>query len=108
MRRVVPSKRRFSSTTEGIPFRIRELTSQIRDLPVASDEPGNPAKKGDMVITPGGARRGDLVHRVGPGQAVRMGESGSAVVGHQGRNAMAGNRVLPPRGFLPPPLVHPV
>jgi|SRR5712691_1041102 len=41
---------------------------------------GSPHGKDDMVVTPGGPRRRDQVHRVGPGETVRRNADGTYTV----------------------------
>jgi antitoxin (DNA-binding transcriptional repressor) of toxin-antitoxin stability system len=95
-----------------------------------SDEESNPpSKQEDQVITPGGPRPRGMVHRVAPGEAVRMGGEGQAATivpapareHREGLQANAlgralraddipegGNLVLTPGGFRPRAMVEQV
>jgi hypothetical protein len=73
------------------------------------------AREEDLVITPGGPRRKDLVHAVGPGDVVRFDQGKEpAVIPRKealttpvGKTAnLAENLVLTPGGFRPRSLVH--
>ena len=77
------------------------------------NQPKDPRDKDDLVIAPGGPRSKDLVHPVGPGEAVRRSESGAHTVvpkdqpaSGEGRSAMDEALVLTPGGFRPKSLVH--
>jgi hypothetical protein len=47
---------------------------------VPSDKDGSGNKPDDIVITPGGPRRRDQVHPVGPGETVRRNQDGTYTV----------------------------
>jgi len=60
----------------------------------------------DQVLTPGGKRPRKLVHRVGPGEAIRGDAGGGASVINERSASMPANLVLTPGGFRHPSLVH--
>lgn len=78
-----------------------------------NDEPKDAAphpSQDDVVLTPGGRRARNLVHRVPPGQAVRHESSGDLSVVSQQQahrsSTMPTELVLTPGGFRHPSLVH--
>src|SRR5216684_1149911 len=84
---------------------------------VMSQKQSDPSKKDDLVTTPGGPRRKDLVHEVGPDEVVRFDQRETPIVisrkeastAPMGRSAiLAENLVLTPGGFRPRSLVHQV
>lgn len=63
-------------------------------------------KPDDLVLTPGGMRQRRLVHRVGPGQAVRGDVQHGATVISDRSTPMATDLVLTPGGYRHRSLVH--
>ena len=74
-----------------VPFQLNTSFGASYIVQVRGREPNNPihlsgtrvrfaSGKDDLVITPGGPRRRDQVHHVGPGEAVRQNEDGTYTV----------------------------
>jgi hypothetical protein len=73
------------------PFQLNTSISAPHMVQVREGEPSSPihlsgarvrfaSGKDDLVITPGGPRRRDQVHHVGPGETVRQNEDGTYTV----------------------------
>jgi hypothetical protein len=74
-----------------VPFDLNSLIGALHQVQIRESKPGDSGHlfgsriqlgdgKDDLVITPGGPRRRDQVHRVKPGETVRQNEDGTYTV----------------------------
>jgi hypothetical protein len=78
-----------------------------------TNPPQDPKKQADVVFTPGGPRRADQVHAVGPGEMVTPGAAGQYTVARKPpdlqrtRELLAtGEYAITPGGLRPKSMIH--